>query len=33
MVLQRKVRYDGIHSSTFPRYFAAGLRARERRSS
>ena len=27
LVLQRKVRYDGIHGPTFPRYFAAGLSA------
>nr|DAF52190.1 MAG TPA: hypothetical protein [Siphoviridae sp. ctq8D8] len=31
MVLQRKVRYDGIHVPTFPRYFAAGLSASEHR--
>ena len=29
MVLQGKVRYDGIHASTFPRYSAAGLPARQ----
>ena len=29
--LQRKVRYDGIHPSTFRRYSAAGLSASERR--
>ena len=31
LVLQGKVRYDGIHSSTFPRYSAGGLSASGRR--
>ena len=31
LVLQRKVRYDGIHVTTFPRHSAAGLSASEPR--